>query len=111
MLVPAHAGERLCTPLRREANGTPASTRPDPDPSTQRLTKLALPPPPPDAEPELDTGGTFDAATEFAELAGNGSYLDGDRRVPPKQHRPGRFTFRRLAGELHEPWWSARARR
>ena len=60
------------------------------------------PPPPPDAEPDLDTGWMLDEVTEFAELARSGSYLGGDRRVPPKERSRWRFTFRRLAGEVHE---------
>lgn len=40
-----------------------------------------------------------DEVREFAALARAGSYLAGDRRVPPKERTRWRFTFRRLADE------------
>lgn len=60
------------------------------------------PPPPPDAAPDLDTGWMLDEVREFAGLAHAGSYLGGDRRVPPRERSRWRFTFRRLAGEVRE---------
>jgi hypothetical protein len=46
-----------------------------------------------------DPGLVLYEVREFAELARAGSYIAGDRRVPPKERTRWRVTFRRLAAD------------